>query len=149
MYSSGKINNITIWWFRKIYEINCFKIKIWGGFDLTILKLKQIYYKRIEIFTIIFNHKSIATSCSNLLTRSCANSKFTDSFFHSIYNNISTYTCDFEIPHKGFKSSSVVDLVVATRFYHHLIVVLALVDSCVVRRYKTSQISQRVIWKSS
>ena len=34
-------------------------------------------------------------------------------------------------------------------FYQSLIVVLALVDSCVVRRYKTSQISQRVTHKSS
>ena len=41
------------------------------------------------------------------------------------------------------------DLVTATRFYHCLIVDLALVDSCIVRRYKTSQISQRVTHKSS
>ena len=34
-------------------------------------------------------------------------------------------------------------------FYQCLIVVLAPVDSCVVRRYKTSQISQRVTHKSS
>ena len=41
------------------------------------------------------------------------------------------------------------DLVAATRFYHCLIVDLALVDSCVVRRHKTSQISQRITHKSS
>ena len=34
-------------------------------------------------------------------------------------------------------------------FYQRLIVDLASVDSCVVRRYKTSQISQRVTHKSS
>ena len=39
--------------------------------------------------------------------------------------------------------------VVATRFYHRLIVDLAPVDAYVVRRYKTSQISQRVTHKSS
>ena len=39
--------------------------------------------------------------------------------------------------------------VVATRFYHYLIIDLALVDTCVVRRYKTSQISQKVTDKSS
>ena len=39
--------------------------------------------------------------------------------------------------------------VAATRFYHCLIVDLALVDACVVRMYKTSQISQRVTLKSS
>ena len=37
----------------------------------------------------------------------------------------------------------------ATMFYQCLIVDLAPVDSCVVRRYKTSQISQRVTHKSS
>ena len=41
------------------------------------------------------------------------------------------------------------DLDAITMFYQCLIVVLALVDSCVVRRYKTSQISQRVTHKSS
>ena len=39
--------------------------------------------------------------------------------------------------------------VATTRFYHHLIVDFASVDACVVRRYKTSQISQRVIHKFS
>ena len=48
--------------------MNYFKVKTWGGFDLSILKVKQIHYKRIEFFTIRFNPKSIATSCSNLLT---------------------------------------------------------------------------------
>ena len=42
--------------------MNNFKVKTWGGFDLTILKIKQIHYKRIEVFTIKFNPKSIATS---------------------------------------------------------------------------------------
>ena len=37
----------------------------------------------------------------------------------------------------------------ATMFYQCLIVDLASVDFCVVRRYKTSQISQRVTYKSS
>ena len=36
-----------------------------------------------------------------------------------------------------------------TIFYQHLIVVLAPVDSCVVKRCKISQISQRVTHKSS
>ena len=39
--------------------------------------------------------------------------------------------------------------VAITRFYYRLIVDLASVDSCVVRRYKTSLISQRVTQKSS
>ena len=41
------------------------------------------------------------------------------------------------------------DLVAATRFYHRLIIDLSPVYSCVVKSYKTSQISQRVIHKSS
>ena len=48
--------------------MNHFKIKTWGGFNLAILKVKQIHYKRIKIFTIRFNPKSIGTSNSNLLT---------------------------------------------------------------------------------
>ena len=39
--------------------------------------------------------------------------------------------------------------VATTRFYHRLTVNFALIDACVVRRYKTSQISQRVTHKSS
>ena len=36
----------------------------------------------------------------------------------------------------------------ATRFYHRLIVDIVLVDSCVIRRYNISQISQGVTYKS-
>ena len=60
--------------------MNRLKVKIWGGFDLSILKVKQIHYKRIKVFTIRFNPKSIATSSSNLLTRPRAISECTDSF---------------------------------------------------------------------
>ena len=52
----------------KTDKINCLKVKTWGGFDLAILKIKQIHYKRIKIFTIRFNPKFIATSSNNLLT---------------------------------------------------------------------------------
>ena len=27
--------------------------KTWGGFNLAILKVKQIYYERIEVYTIV------------------------------------------------------------------------------------------------
>ena len=83
--------------------MNCFKVKTWGGFDLTNLKVKQIYYKRIEVFTIRFNPKSIATSSSNLLTR--ASFESTNFFSSWIYCNTSTHACDFEIPLKGFRLS--------------------------------------------
>ena len=137
------------WWLRKTNETNHFKVKTWGGFDLTIFKVKQIDYKRIEIFTIKFNLKSIVTSSSNLLTRPCANFKSTDSFSPWFYCNTNTHVCNFEIPLKCFGSPPVVDHVAATRFYHRLIGDLAPIYSCVVRRYKTSQLSQRVTHKSS
>ena len=129
--------------------MNRLKVKTQEGFDLAILKVKQIHYKRIEVFTIKFNPKSIAISSSNLLTRPRASSESTDSFSSWIYCNTSIHACDFEIPLKGFRSPSLVDLCSNNRFYQCLIVNLALIDTCVVRRYSTSQISQGVTHKSS
>ena len=71
---------------------------------------KQIYYKKIEVFTIRFNSKSIATSCSNLLTRSRVSSESTDFFSSWIYTNTSRLAYDFEIPLKGFRSPLVMIL---------------------------------------
>ena len=53
---------------QKTNETNSFKVKTYRGFDLTFLKVKQIHYKRIKVFTIRFNPKFIATSSINLLT---------------------------------------------------------------------------------
>ena len=114
MHSSEKVSNTTIWWSRKTNETNSFKVKTWGGFDLVILKVKQIHYKRIEVFTIRFNPKSIATSSSNLLTRPHASFESTNSFSSWTYCNTSTHSCNFEIPLKGFRSPSIFDLVVVT-----------------------------------
>ena len=72
--------------------------------------VKQIHYKRIEIFTIRFNHKSIIIFSSNLLIRPRANFESMDSFFPWIYYNTSTHAYGFEIPLKGFRSPSVIDL---------------------------------------
>ena len=94
----------------KTNETNHLKVKTWEGFDLAILKVKQIHYKRIEIFIIIFNPKSIATLSSNLLTRPRARFESTNSFSSWTYCNTSTHACDFEIPFKDFKSLSLVDL---------------------------------------
>ena len=84
-----------------------------------------------------------------MLTQLRVNSESTNFFSSWIDNNTSRLACDFEIPLKGFRSPSLVDLDAATSSTKCLIVVLALVDSCVVRRYKNSQISQRVTHKSS
>ena len=86
--------------------MNSFKVISWRGFDLPILKVKQIHYKRIEVFTIIFNPKSIATLCSNLLTQPYASFESTNSFSPWIYYNTSTHACDFEIPFKGFSNTN-------------------------------------------
>ena len=51
MQKCGKVNNTTIWWSRKTNETNRFKVKTLRGFDLTILKVNQNHYKRIEDFT--------------------------------------------------------------------------------------------------
>ena len=32
-------------------KLTIHKVKTWGGFNLTIHKVDQIYYKRIEVFT--------------------------------------------------------------------------------------------------
>ena len=70
MQRCGKVNNTMIWWPRKTNETNRFKVKTWRGFNLTILKVNQIHYQRIKVFTIKFNSKSIATSSSNLRANS-------------------------------------------------------------------------------
>ena len=138
MQRCGKVNNTMIWWSRKTDKMNCFKVIIWRRFYLTILKVKQIYYKRIEFFTNRFNLKSIATSSSNLLTRPCTSSKSTNSFSSWIYTNTSHLAYDFEIPLKGFKSPSIMILMQQLCSTKFLTVVLASVDSCVVKRYKIS-----------
>ena len=138
-----------IWWPKKTNETNYFKVKTWRGFNLAFLKIKQIHYKRIEFFTIRFNPKSIATSNSNLLTWPHASFESTDSFSSWIYNNTSHLTYDFKIPLKGFRSPSEMILMQQLCSTKRLIVVFALVDSCVVKRYKASQISQKVTHKSS
>ena len=50
--------------------------------------------------------------------------------------NTSSHAYDFEIPLKGFRSP-LIDLA-ATKFHQHLIVNLVSVDTCRVRRHKTS-----------
>ena len=111
--------------------------------------VKQIHYKIIKVFTIKFNPKSIATSSSNLLTRPHANFISTNSFSSWTYCNTSTHTFDFEIPLKVSNHLQLLIFEETTKFYQYLIVDLFLVDACVVRRYNTSQISQRVTHKFS
>ena len=92
--------------------------------------LKEIwnFYKR-------FNPKSIATSSNNLLTRLRASSESMNSF--------SLRFAEHRLPHlwlwdliQKFQIT-LVDLA-ATRFHQHLIVNLVLVDTCRIRKYRTS-----------
>ena len=57
--------------------------------------------------------------------------------------------CDFEIPLKGFKTLSIVDLYAATCFHQFLIVDLILIDTCRVKRYKNLLNLTGVTHKSS
>ena len=52
-------------------------------------------------------------------------------------------------PTQRFQITTSNELDATTMFYQCLIIDLTLVNSCIVRRYNTSQISQRVIHKSS
>ena len=80
-------------------------------------------------------------------TTTCT-SDSTNSFFLDLLNT-SSHAYDFEIPLKGFKSSVVVDLVVATRFHQHLIINLIPIDTCRVRRLQNLTDLTGVTQKSS
>ena len=127
MQNNGKVNNTTIWWLKKIDETNRFKVKTWRGFNLAILKVKQIHYKRIEVFTIRFNSKSIATSSSNLLTWPRSSFESMNSFSSWIYTNTSAFACDFKIQLKGFNNTNCLVFDFKTTFEglnHQLLLIL-------------------------
>ena len=120
-----------IWWLWKTNETNNFRIKNLGVFNLTILKVNK--FTMIECkFTIDFLPKSKATFCK---TYSHDHMQFQ---FHGLFYlnllNTNTHVCDFEIPFKGFRPQSVVNLYAATCFHQFLIVDLVPVDACWVRR---------------
>ena len=100
MHNSEKIKNTPMWSPRKTNETNCLKVKTWGGFDLIILKVKEIHYKRIEVFTkyltlnillhpvVTYWHNHV--QASNLRTPSLLD-----------LQNTNSYVCDFDIPLKS------------------------------------------------
>ena len=57
--------------------------------------------------------------------------------------------CDFEIPLKGFKTLSIVDLYAATCFHQFLIVDLVPIDTCRVKTNRNLSNLTRVTHKSS
>ena len=132
-----KHNNIMIqenWWSKKTYETNSFKVKTWGRFGLTILKVKQIHYRELKFLqsnltinlllpvVVIYWHDHMQTPNSWTLSLLDLHHK-------------STHACDYEIPLKGFRPR-LVDLC-RIRFHQHSIVDLVPVDACRVRRYRT------------
>ena len=83
-------------------------------------------------FTIDLDPKSKATSC-----RTYSHNRMYLRIHRLFYLNLlhkNTPVCDFEIPLKGFRSLSVVNLYVATCFQQCLIIDLVLVDACRVKR---------------
>ena len=75
-------------------------------------------------------------------------SNSTDSSLLDLQSRCS-YTYDFKISLKGFKSPVVVDLAAATRFHQHLIIDLVSVDTCRVRRLQNLSNHIGVTHKSS
>ena len=110
----GKINKTTIWLPKEINEKNHFKVKTLGGFDLTILKIKQIHYKRIEVFT---KDLTLNLLLASVVTYWHDHMQVSNPRIPSLLDLQSTnsHVYDFEIPLKGFRLQ-LVDLV-ATRFH--------------------------------
>ena len=98
-----KIKNTTIWWLKKINETNSCKIKIWGEFNLTIIKIKQISFRKSKFLQLdltlnlllspVVTYKHDYVQTLNLRT----------SFLLDLHHT-SIHACDFEIPFKGFRS---------------------------------------------
>ena len=109
MQRCGKVNNTTIWWPKKTNETNRFKVKTWRGFDIVILKINQIYYKRIEVFT---KDLTLNLMLPPVVTywHDHMQALNSHSFSFWIYSNTSHLACDFEIPLKGFRSPSIMIL---------------------------------------
>ena len=113
----------------KTNETKSFKVKIWGGFD---------HYKRIKVFTIKFNAKSIANSNNNLLTRPRASSRSINSSLLGLTVTQAPTLVTLRSHSKVSDHLQLSIFVAATRFYQCLIVDLVSVDACLVRRYNTS-----------
>ena len=94
-----------IWRSKKTNETNSFKVKTWGGFDLAILKVKQIHYRESKFLqsnltpnlllppVLAYWHDHVQAPnprASSLLDLLCIN----------------THVCDFEIPLKGLATQT-------------------------------------------
>ena len=109
-----KVNKTIIWLSKKTYETNRFKVKNLGKINPTILKVNKSTMIEWKI-TIDLNPKSKIPHVITNMTM-CSS----DSTDYSILDllNTNSHACDFKIPLIGFRSPSVVDLVVATLDLH-------------------------------
>ena len=89
--------------------------------------------------------RMVPVELTNTITCS---SNSTDSSLLDLQSRCS-YTYDFKISLKGFKSPVVVDLAAATRFHQHLIIDLVSIDTCRVRRLQNLSNHTGVTHKSS
>ena len=98
MQSSGKINKN-----KDMINQETKPVKTQGGFNLTILKVKNKSTRKNRSFTIATQTTNILLlpTSRNLLTRPRANSETTDSFFFWPLQNTNTHICNFEIPLNG------------------------------------------------
>ena len=84
-----KVEKTVIWWPRKTNETNCFKVKTWGGFNLTILKVNKSTMIEWKI-TIDLNSISKAPQVELTNTTMC-NSDSTDSSILDLLNTNSLF----------------------------------------------------------
>ena len=84
----------------KTNETNCLKVKTWGDFDLTILKVKEIHYKRIEVFT---KYLTLNLLLPPVVTYCHDHVQVLNPWTPSLLDlqNTNSYVCDFDIPLKG------------------------------------------------
>ena len=106
-----KVKKTVIWWLEKTNETNCFKVKIWGGFNLTILKVNKSTMIEWNI-TIDLNLNIKLPHVKLTNTTTCCFDSTNSSILDLL--NTNTHVYDFEIPLKNFRSSAVIDLVAAT-----------------------------------
>ena len=134
MHNSGKINNTTIWWPKKTNETNSFKVKTWEGFDLAILKVKQIHYRELKflqsdltlnlLLPLVVTYWYDHVQALNPRTPSLLD-----------LQNTNSHICDFEISLKGLATQTLPDLMIWEWF---LVVILKEEDTIPFRSHKST-----------
>ena len=87
----------------KTNETNNFKVKIWGWFDLAILKVKQIHYRESKLLQSNLTLNPLLPLVVTYWHNHVQAPNPRISSFLDLYHT-STHACDFEISLKGFRS---------------------------------------------